>query len=78
MDVDVRPQQSVFSESMMRPPDVLHAHHLVVSALYRELEKQFAVPESYKLSIQRLKIELTLLVTIFVPLKKQEWLKKLE
>ena len=78
MDVDVRPQQSVFSESMMRQPDALHDLHPVVSALYRELEKQFAVPESFKLSILKLRIELTLLVTIFVPLKKQEWLKKLE
>ena len=59
----------------MRPPDALHAHHPVVKKLCRELLQQFAVPESFKLSTLKLKIELTKLVIISVPERKKEWLQ---
>ena len=66
------PQHSAFSVNMMRLPDALHAPHPVASAPWQKLVKQSAVPESFKLSTQKLKIELTLLVTIFLLERKRD------
>ena len=55
---------------------MLHALHLVASALCKKLVKQSAVPENFKLSTQKLKIELTQPVTIFLPERKQDRLMK--
>ena len=76
LDINAKLQHSVFSVSTMRPLDVLHAPHLVASAPCKKLVKQSAVPENFKLSTQKQKIELTLLATIFLPERKQDKLIK--
>ena len=63
---------------MTRPLDALHVPHPVANAPCSKLVKQSAVPERFKESTQKLRIESMSLVTIFSRVMRNKWLQKLK